>query len=86
MKAYWGNGGIAPHILNLGTRRRLMVSFTHRPPYSQRKIPRYPPNKRLGGPQNKSGRGGEEKDSKPLPVLEPLIIYPAAHPHTAELS
>jgi hypothetical protein len=23
----WGNGGIIPHILNLGTRRRYAVSF-----------------------------------------------------------
>jgi len=28
-----GNGGIAPHILNLGTRWRRVVSFTLRPLY-----------------------------------------------------
>jgi hypothetical protein len=31
MKAYWGSGGIAPGILNLGTRRRWVISFTLRP-------------------------------------------------------
>jgi hypothetical protein len=28
MKAYWGSGGIAPRILDLGTRWRWVVSFT----------------------------------------------------------
>jgi hypothetical protein len=28
MKAYWRSGGIAPHILDLGTRWRWVVSFT----------------------------------------------------------
>jgi hypothetical protein len=28
MKAYWGSGGIAPHILNLSTKWRWVVSFT----------------------------------------------------------
>jgi hypothetical protein len=27
MKTYWGSGGIAPRILNLGTRRRWAISF-----------------------------------------------------------
>jgi hypothetical protein len=35
-------------------------------------------NRRLGGPQNRSGRGGEEKNSQPLPGLEPPIIQPVA--------
>jgi len=32
MKTYWGNGGIAARILNLGTRWRWVVSFTTLPP------------------------------------------------------
>jgi hypothetical protein len=28
MKTYWGNGGIAPWILILGTRWKWVVSFT----------------------------------------------------------
>jgi hypothetical protein len=38
-----------------------VVSFTPRPLYLQGKIRRYPLDRRLGGPQNRSGRGGEEK-------------------------
>jgi len=28
-------------------------------------------DRRLGGPQSRSGRGGEEKNSQPLPGIEP---------------
>jgi hypothetical protein len=38
MKAYWESWGIVPHILDLGTRWRLVVSFTPRPLYPQGKI------------------------------------------------
>jgi hypothetical protein len=41
---------------------------------------------RVGGPQSRSGRGGEEKNSQPLPRLEPPIIHPVAQRYTAELS
>jgi hypothetical protein len=37
MKAYWGSGGIALSILDLGTRWRLVVSFTSRQLYLQGK-------------------------------------------------
>jgi hypothetical protein len=70
MKAYWGSGGIAPHILDLGTRWRWVVSFTLRPLYPQGKRPSYPLDRRLGGPQSRSGRGGEEKNSQPPPGIE----------------
>jgi hypothetical protein len=43
-------------------------------------------DRRLGRPQNRSGRGGEEKNSQPLPGLEPPIIQPVAQPYTIELS
>jgi hypothetical protein len=35
------------------------------------KSPGYPVDGRLGGPQSRSGRGGEEKNSQPLPGIEP---------------
>jgi hypothetical protein len=41
---------------------------------------------RLGGPQSQSGHDGEEKNSQPLPVFEPLIIQPIAQHYTTELS
>jgi uncharacterized membrane protein len=42
--------------------------------------------RRLGGPQSRSGRGGEEKNSQPLPALEPPLIQSVAHRYTTELS
>jgi hypothetical protein len=48
-----------------------VVSFTSRPPYSRGKIPRYNLNRRLGGPQSRSGHGGEGKKSHQLPGVEP---------------
>jgi hypothetical protein len=35
------------------------------------KDPRYPLHRRLGGPQIRSRRGGEEKNSQPPPGIEP---------------
>jgi hypothetical protein len=43
-----------------------VVSFTPWPLYSQVKSPWYPLDRRLGGPQSRSGRGGEEKHSHTL--------------------
>jgi hypothetical protein len=39
LKAYWGGGGTAPRILDLGTRQRWVVSFTPRPLYPQANSP-----------------------------------------------
>jgi hypothetical protein len=36
----------------------------------QGKSPRYPLDRRLGGPQSRSGRGGEEKNSQPPQGIE----------------
>jgi hypothetical protein len=38
-----------------------MFSFTPLPLYPRAKSPRYPFDRRLGGPQSRSGRRGEEK-------------------------
>jgi hypothetical protein len=74
-----GSGGKAPRILDLGTRWRWVVSFTTRPLYPQGKIPWYPLYRRLGGPQSRSGHGGEEKipssrrESNPrTPIVQPV--------------
>jgi hypothetical protein len=53
MKTYWGSGGRA-RIFDLGTRWMWVVSFTPRPLHPQGKSPRYPLNRRLGGPQSRS--------------------------------
>jgi hypothetical protein len=55
MKAYWRSGGIAPRILDLGTRWRWVVIFTPQPFYPQRKSPWYPLARRLGGPRQREG-------------------------------
>jgi len=59
------SGGIAPRILNLRTSWRWAVSFTSRPLY-----PWKPLGKKLGGPQNLSGRGGSEEKKSPRPCRE----------------
>jgi hypothetical protein len=71
MKTYWGSGSIVPLILDLGTRWRQVVSFMPRLPYPQGKSPWYLLDSRLGGPQSRSGHGGEEKNSQPPPEIEP---------------
>jgi hypothetical protein len=43
-------------------------------------------DRRLGGLQSRSGRGGEEKNSQPLPKLEPPIIQTVDQRYTTELS
>jgi hypothetical protein len=83
MKAYWGSGCIPPRILWLGTRWRRVVCVTPRPLYSQGKSPWYPSYRRMGGPQSRSERGGEGKNSQPLPGLEPRIVQPIAHRYTS---
>jgi hypothetical protein len=59
-----------------------VVSYTGRLIYPQEKST----YRRLVGPQSRSGRGGEEKNSHPLPGLEPPIIEPVAQRYTTELS
>jgi hypothetical protein len=46
----------------------------------------YPGKEPLGAPQRRSGHGGEEKNSQPLPGLEPPIIQSVAQRYTTELS
>jgi hypothetical protein len=79
MKTYWGSGGTVPRILDVGTRWRWVVCFTPRPFYPQRKSPRYPLDRRLGGLQSRSGRGGEEKNWQPAPGIEPQNTDSPAH-------
>jgi hypothetical protein len=46
-----------------------VVSFTPRPLYPQGKSHLYSFERRLGGPQSRSGRGSEEKNSQPPPGI-----------------
>jgi hypothetical protein len=61
-----GSGGIAPRVLDLGT-RRWVVSFTSWPLYHRGKSPEYPLDRRLGESQSRSWGGGEEENSQPAP-------------------
>jgi hypothetical protein len=70
-KTYWGSGGIARRILYLGTRWKWVVIFAPRQLYPQEKSPWYPLDRRLGGPQRRSGCGGEEENSQPPSRIEP---------------
>jgi hypothetical protein len=54
--------------------------------FPQGKSPLYPLERRLGGRQSRSERGSEEKNSQPLPGLEPPTIQPVAQSYNAELS
>jgi hypothetical protein len=56
-----------------------VVSFTPRPLYPQGKSPWYPLDRKLGGPQSRSGRGGEEKNSQPPPGIVPKNPDHVAH-------
>jgi hypothetical protein len=78
------SGGIAPRI-DLGTGWRWVVSSTPRPLYRRVADPQYPLDRRLGGSQSRSGRGGEETNSQPLPGLEPPMIQPVAQRCSIEL-
>jgi hypothetical protein len=40
------------------------------------KNPRHPLNRRIGGPQSRSGRRGEKKNSQYLPEVEPQSYSP----------
>jgi hypothetical protein len=86
-EAYRRSGGIAPRILNSALdggewSASLPGHFNPqgRNPYY------YPLHRRLGGPQSRSGYGGEEKNSQPLPGLEPMIIQSVAQRYTTDLS
>jgi hypothetical protein len=59
-----------------------VVSFTPRSLYPQGKSPWYPLDRRLGGPQSRSGRGGEEKNSQHPPGIEPYKPDRPAHNST----
>jgi hypothetical protein len=55
--------------------------------HPQGKSPWYPLDRGLGGPQSRSGRGGEEKNSQPPPGIEPQNAdRPARSPALYRLS
>jgi hypothetical protein len=59
-----------------------MVSLTPRPVYTRGKSPRYPLDRRLGGPQNRSALYGEENNILPCREWNPDRL---AHSLSAKL-
>ena len=70
IKAYRGSRGIAPLILNLGTRWRCVVNFTRRPLYTQQRTPA--PTEQKAGSSHIVGldSSAEEQNLTSLPELE----------------
>jgi hypothetical protein len=58
-------------ILNAKCKSRVGVRLGRLPMVRRTLSPWYPLDKRLGGPQSRSGRGGEKKNSQPPPGIEP---------------
>jgi hypothetical protein len=71
-----GGGGTVPCIVNLGTRWRWVVSFTPRLFYTKVRAHRTLGDKRLGRPQIRSGRCGEERNPMVAPsgIWVPLVL------------
>jgi hypothetical protein len=65
-------------FFDLGTRWRWVVSYIPRQLYPQGKSPWYPLDRGLGGPQSRSGHGGEEKI--PIPRRESNLRTPIVQP------
>ena len=63
----WGNCGIVPLSLKLGTKWRWVISFTTRPLYPRWKELVYPSNIRLGGLQSRSGCPSKARSEKSRP-------------------
>jgi hypothetical protein len=61
-----------------------VVNITPRPLYPRGKSPRYPFDRRLGGPQNRSGRRGEDKNLVPTGTRTPApsAVQPVASRYT----
>jgi hypothetical protein len=57
-----GEWRISSTFLDLGIRWRRVVSFTPLLSYPRGNSARFPLHRRLGGPQNRSGRCGGEKN------------------------
>jgi hypothetical protein len=75
---YMGKWRYSSTILDLGTRWRWVVSFISVTLYPRWKNPRYPLERRLGGPQIQSGLCGEEKNHA-LPGTEPVPSSPSLY-------
>jgi hypothetical protein len=72
----WGSGCIDPRILDLGTSWRWVITFTPQLLYSRGKSLWYTSDRRLDGPQNRSGWRREEKNIAPNGTRAPSTRPP----------
>jgi hypothetical protein len=75
MKTYRGSEGIAPLILNFGTRWRWLVSPMHWPLYRRGRNPRYSLDERLNGPQSRFECGVGVRNGTSLVQPVALSLY-----------
>ena len=73
-KAYMGQRGIAPLILNLITAWQWVLNLMPGLLYTQGKNPEYAASRRWGGPQSCCGCSGGEKCLVPIPGIRPWIM------------
>jgi hypothetical protein len=71
MKAYRARRGIAPLILNLGTRWKIVANLTPRPLYPRARTQVHIEYK-TGWEQNRDGYFGEEKNLSFFSIICPL--------------
>jgi hypothetical protein len=74
MTAYWGVEAQLHAFFDLDIKRRLVVRFTPRPLYPQGKSPRFPLDRRLGGPQIRSGRRGDVIKGKEISIRPEVTV------------
>jgi hypothetical protein len=68
----WGRRGMAPHMLNHGTRRRWVVNFKPRQLSPRGKSPRYPLTRGWDRPHSRSDFCSKEK------IYDTRVVQPAA--------
>jgi hypothetical protein len=86
MKEYLGNGGIAPRILDLGTRWRWVFSFMPRPLTPRERAPGTHWIIRWVGPGAGLDAVVKRKIPSPCRDSNPPIIQPVVQRYTTELS
>jgi hypothetical protein len=69
-------------LLDLGTTRRQVVSFTSLPLYPWGSNPQYPLHRRLGGPQSQSGHCGVKINLSALLGIKLQLFQPIARHYT----
>jgi hypothetical protein len=77
---HMGERRYSSSILVLGIRWRLVASFTPLPIYTRGKSPQYPFDRRLGGPQSRSGQYGENRTQAVQPVARSPKLYRLSYP------